>query len=78
MRRAFCGATMLLATIIPAGAQPDPQCLAAMQRRAEACTNDCMAKARAAVDATMQDKIYGRACAKNCLKGQMFQRQVCS
>ncbi|WP_158807704.1 hypothetical protein [Beijerinckia sp. L45] len=55
----------------------DENCLAAMHDHVEACTADCVAKARAAADPSVQDLIIGRACAKNCLKNQMFRGQTC-
>jgi hypothetical protein len=55
----------------------DEKCLAAMHDRVEACANDCVAKARAAVDPSVRDLTIGRACAKNCLKIEMFHGQSC-
>ena len=56
----------------------DEQCLAAMHDHVQTCTDTCVAKARAAVDPSVQDRIVGRACAKNCLKTQMMQGRTCS
>ena len=70
---------LVLFGLIASGAQArDEKCLAAMHDHVEACTADCIAKAGAAVDPSVQDLIVGRACAKNCLKIQMFQGQTCS
>ena len=70
-------ATFDLAAIGHAAAR-DEKCLAAMQQSVLACTNDCVAKARAAVDPSMKDLIVNRACAKNCLKIQMFHGGSCA
>ena len=56
----------------------DEKCLAAMRDSVKACTNDCVEKARAAVDPSMKDLIVNRACAKNCLKIQMFHGGSCA
>ena len=55
----------------------DEKCLAAMHDRVQACADDCAAKARAAVDPSVRDLVIGRACAKNCLKIEMFHGQAC-
>ena len=55
----------------------DEQCLAAMHDHVQTCTDECVAKARAAVDPSVQDRIVGHACAKNCLKTQMMQGRTC-
>jgi hypothetical protein len=69
---------LIIFGLIASGAQArDDKCLAAMHEHVEACTAECVAKARAAVDPSVQDLIVGRACAKNCLKNQMFQGQTC-
>lgn len=69
---------MIVCGLMASGAQArDEKCLAAMHEHVEACTADCVAKARAAVDPSVQDLILGRGCAKNCLKIQMFQGQTC-
>lgn len=60
----------------PAAARDDT-CLAALQAEAQACTDDCVNKAKAAVDPEIRDRVLGRACAKNCLKIQMFQGRRC-
>ena len=56
----------------------DEKCLAAMHDRVQSCVNDCVAKARAAVDPSVKDLVIGRACAKNCLKIEMFHGQSCA
>jgi hypothetical protein len=68
---------ILLATATPTLAR-DEDCLAAMHERVQACANECVAKARAAVDPSMRDTVIGRACAKNCLKIEMFRGAACS
>ena len=77
----FAAAPLALLLAIAAGpgkAADHEKCVEAMHQRVQSCADDCTAKARAAVDPSVRDLVIGRACAKNCLKIEMFQGRSCS
>jgi hypothetical protein len=48
-----------------------------LEARIKACTEDCVAKAKAAVDPEVRDRILGYGCQTNCAKLEMFNGHAC-
>ncbi len=77
MRRVLFGLVLSIYGFAGPVQAAEDACRAAMQNRIETCANDCVTRARAAVDPSVRDLVIGRACAKNCLKIEMFRGNVC-
>ena len=52
-------------------------CHRALASRIKACADDCIAKAKAAVDPEIRDRILGYGCQTNCAKLEMFNGHAC-
>ncbi|MBE7220155.1 MAG: hypothetical protein INR64_16920 [Caulobacteraceae bacterium] len=52
-------------------------CRAALEKRIMACTEDCLARAKAAVDPEVRSRILGYGCQTNCAKLEMFNGHTC-
>lgn len=73
---------VLLAGFIVLGAATavhaeDDACHKVLMGRIQACTEACIAKAKAAVAPEIRDRITGRGCANNCTKLEMFNGHSC-
>ncbi len=60
----------------PAAAAEDA-CRKVLEARIKACTEDCVAKAKAAVDPEVRARILGYGCQTNCAKLEMFNGHAC-
>ena len=58
-------------------APKDDACHRALASRIRTCTEDCVAKAKAAVDPEIRDRILGYGCQTNCAKLEMFNGHAC-
>ena len=69
------GAILLGPTV--AASAPEDACHKVLEGRIQACTEACVAKAKAAVAPEIRDRITGRGCANNCTKLEMFNGHSC-
>ncbi len=58
-------------------AQADDACVRVLQERIRTCTEACIARAKAAVDPGIRDRVKGYGCMNNCSKLEMFNGHSC-
>ena len=58
-------------------AQADNACRTALETRIKRCADDCVARAKAAVDPDVRGRILGYGCSTNCAKLEMFNGHAC-
>ncbi len=73
MRAAFIAALVVLANPVRA----DDACVRVLQERIKSCADACLARAKAAVDPAIRDRIKGYGCMNNCSKLEMFNGHSC-
>ena len=73
MRAAVTAALILAASV----ARADDACVRVLQDRIKTCADACLARAKAAVDPEIRDRIKGYGCVNNCTKLEMFNGHGC-
>ena len=73
MRAAVIAALVLFANPVKA----DDACIRVLQERIKTCADGCVARAKAAVDPAIRDRIKGYGCVNNCSKLEMFNGHSC-
>lgn len=67
----------MLALAVGTGARADEACRAALEARVKTCADACIARAKAAVDPEIRDRVRGYGCRNNCMKLEMFAGHAC-
>ena len=67
----------LRATAQDGAASAPDACHRALAARIKTCADECIAKAKAAVDPEIRDRILGYGCQTNCAKLEMFNGHAC-
>ena len=71
-------AALITALILANGtASADDACVRVLQGRIKTCADACIARAKAAVDPEIRDRIKGYGCVNNCTKLEMFNGHDC-
>ena len=68
-------AMIVLVTGVPAWGES--ACRTALEARIKQCADECVARARAAVDPEVRGRILGYGCTTNCAKLEMFNGHTC-
>ena len=67
----------MLTLAASSAARGDEACVRALRQRIETCAQACVARAKAAVDPEIRDRIKGYGCTNNCAKLEMFAGHGC-
>ena len=63
--------------VLPHPVNADDACVRVLQERIRTCAGGCVARAKAAVDPAIRDRIKGYGCMNNCSKLEMFNGHSC-
>ena len=66
-----------LLSALTTSAQADDSCRRALAERIKACSESCVARAKAAVDPAIRDRVKGYGCINNCTKLEIFNGHAC-
>ena len=67
-----------MAIVLAGGVAPAATtCRTALEARIKQCADDCVARAKAAVDPEVRGRILGYGCSTNCAKLEMFNGHTC-
>ncbi len=66
-----------MSLVAATAAHGDEACVRALRQRIDTCAQACLARAKAAVDPEIRDRIKGYGCTNNCTKLEMFAGHSC-